>query len=144
MSVWIDRIFLVAITAAIAVLAATASPVLWGVHLGGMRLLLHMMASGVLVNALPLFGLWYLGRCINRMKSGGLQRLGFWSLIFTGVITIATMFACMLPIASTDQMHQLVDVHRYAGFAMVPAIVVLLLGVFRWQRIQSTRSATPG
>jgi hypothetical protein len=144
MSVWIDRALFTAITLAIGVLATTASPVLLGVHLGGMRLMLHMLASGVLVSTLPLLALWYLPRSISPLKSGGLQRLGFWSLLLTGIVTITTMFLCMLPVPSTGQMEQLVAVHRYAGFAMVPAIAVLLLGSARWRRIQSTRSATPG
>jgi len=144
MRLWIERIFLIAITAIIAVLTLTALPVLQEGHLGGALLLLHMMASGALVIVLPLFALIYIGRSISRFNSGGLQRLGFWSLVVTGLLTIATVFACMLPVPSTDQMHQLIQLHRYAGFAMVPAVALLLVGTSRWRRIQSTRSATPG
>jgi hypothetical protein len=141
---WIDRIFLLAITAIVAALTATALPVLGGGHLEGTMLLLHMMGSGAMVIALPLFALYYLPRSINRFKSGSLQRIGFWSLIAAGLVTTATMFACMLPLPSTDQMHQLIQLHRYAGFAMVPAVALLMVGASRWRRIQSTRSATPG
>ena len=145
MRVWVDRIFLLVITILVAVLAGTALPgQLGGEHLGGLRLLAHMMASGALVFALPLFALYYLGRGISRFKSGGLQRLGFWTLILAGAVTITTMFLCMLPLPSTEQMHQLMLVHGYAGFTMVPALALLLLGAARWRRIQSTRSATPG
>jgi hypothetical protein len=144
MSQWIDRLFPVAIAAIVAALTVTALPVLAGGHLGGTMLLLHMMASGAMVIALPLFALYYLPRCISQLTSDSLQRLGYWLLIFTGLVTIATMFACMLPIPSTNQMHQLIQLHGYAGFAMVPAVALLLSGVWRWRRIQSTRSATPG
>ena len=81
MRIWIDRIFLAAITLIVTVLALTALPVLAGGHLEGYTLLMHMMASGMLVVALPLFSLIYLGRSISKHKSGGLQRLGFWSLV---------------------------------------------------------------
>ncbi len=144
MRLWIDRIFLVAIVAMIFVLAVTALPALGGGHLEGPMLLLHMMASGALVIVLPLFALFYLGRSLSRFKSGGLQRLGFWSLIITGLLTIVTVFVCMLPLPSTETMHELIVIHGYAGFAMVPAVVVLVLGASRWRRIQATRSATPG
>lgn len=144
MKLWIDRIFLVALVAIIFVLTVTALPVLGGGHLEGPMLLLHMMASGALVIVLPLFALFYLGRSISRFKSGGAERLGFWSLLITGLLTIVTVFVCMLPLPSTETMHQLIAIHRYAGFAMVPAVVLLVLGASRWRRIQSTRSATPG
>jgi hypothetical protein len=144
MKLWIERILLIAITAIISVLTVTALPVLSGGQLTGQTLLLHMFASGALVFALPIFALFYLGRSINRLRSGGLQRIGFWSLVLTGLITIATVFIAMLPIPSTQQMHQLLDVHGYAGFAMVPALVLLLVGASRWRRIQLARSATPG
>ena len=115
MRLWIDRLFLAAITLFVTILAATSAPVLFGGHLGGLRLLLHMMASGALVFALPLFALYWLGRSISRSNSGGLQRLGFWTLLLAGVLTIASMFACMLPIPSTEQMHQLGFVYRGMG-----------------------------
>ena len=97
----------------VAVLAATSLPVvIGGGHLDGLKLLLHMMASGGLVFALPLYALHNLTRAMNRQRSGGLQRLGFWLLILAGLVSIATMFLCMLPLASTEQMHQLVELHR--------------------------------
>ena len=144
MRIWIDRIFLAAITLIVTVLALTALPVLAGGHLEGNTLLMHMMASGMLVVALPLFALIYLGRSISKHKSGGLQRLGYWSLVLAGLFAIATMFFCMLPLPSTGQMRLLIEWHGYAGFAMVPALLLLLVGVSRPRRIQSTRSATPG
>jgi hypothetical protein len=144
MKLWIDRIFLTAITAIVVALTVTALPALASGPLGGTMLLLHMMASGALVITLPLFALYYLGRSLSRFKSGGLQRVGFWLLVTTGLLTILTVFLCMLPVPATDQMHQLIVLHRYAGFAMVPAVALLLVGASRWRRIQSTRSATPG
>lgn len=144
MKIWIDRAFLVALVAIIFVLTVTAAPVLAGGHLGGPMLLLHMMASGALVFVLPVFAIYYLSRSISSLHSGGLERLGFWTLLVSGLMTIATMFICMMPIPATQTMQQLVELHGYAGFAMVPAVALLVLGASRWRRIQSTRSATPG
>jgi len=141
---WIDRILLVAVTLLVAVLAASTLPWIVGGHFSGKWLLVHMTASGALVITLPLLALSYLWRNISRENSGLLQFLGYWLLIASGLTTIATIFLCMLPLPSTEQMHNLVAIHTYAGFAMVPASLLLLFGVSRWRRIQSTRSATPG
>lgn len=140
----IDQILLIGIAAVTAILTLTAIPVLFGGHLEGLPLLVHMMASGALVIGLPLLALWQVGNSISQHRSGAMQRWGFWLLMLTGVITIASIFACMLPVPPTEQMHALLDVHGYAGFAMVPALALLFAGTSRWRRIQSTRSATPG
>ena len=144
MKTLIERILLIGIAAVTAILTLTAIPVLAGGHLEGSLLLIHMMASGALVIGLPILALWQVGGSISRHRSGVMQRWGFWLLMLTGVITIASIFACMLPVPPTEQMRVLLDVHGYAGFAMVPALVLLFAGTSRWRRIQSTRSATPG
>ena len=144
MRTWIDRILLLGILAVVTVLTITAFPVLAGYHLGGTMLLLHMMASGALVFALPIAGILWLSRALSNADSSRMQRWGFWLLLATGFATIATVFFCMLPYPSTDTMHQLIALHGWAGFAMVPAVVLLVVGSLRWRRNQLTRSATPG
>ncbi len=141
---WIDRLLLAAVTVLIAVLAVTTLPWILGGHFAGKWLLAHMAASGALVFALPLLGLSLLWRNLGGGNSGFAERVGYWLLIISGLTTIATVFLCMLPLPSTDQMHGLVVLHTYAGFAMVPASLLLVLGVSRRRPIQSTRSATPG
>ena len=111
MKTLIDKILLIGIAAVTAVLVLTAIPVLAGGHLEGKLLLIHMFASGALVIGLPLLALWQVGRSISRHKSGSMQRWGFWLLMLTGVITIASIFACMLPLPPTEQMRDLLDVH---------------------------------
>ena len=144
MKVWLDRILLISLVAIILVLAGTALPVLFGGHLQGNTLLIHMVASGAFVFALPISALIWMWRNLSRQTSGGLQRLGFWALIVSGLLTILTVFTCMLPIASTEQMQELIEIHGYAGFAMVPALLLLVVGAFRWRRTESIRSETPG
>ncbi|MCG8652811.1 MAG: hypothetical protein MI861_23430 [Pirellulales bacterium] len=144
MKTWIDRILLLALLVATGALSASAAPWLLGGHVEGRLLLVHMAASGALVITLPLFAISYLLRSMSRFRSGRLQRLGYWSLVLAGVITIATVFACMLPLAPTELMRELIRVHGYAGFAMVPALLLLIWGSVRWRRIQAMRSATEG
>ena len=144
MKTLIDRLLLLALSLLVLVLAGTAAPTLFGGHLEGFPLMMHMGASGALVIGMPLVALWFLPRSVTRRNSVGTQRCGFWLAVLAAVITITTVFVCMLPIPSTAQMHQLMQVHGYAGFAMVPAVALLVVGTLRARRIQSTRSATPG
>lgn len=141
---WIDRILLATVILLVAVLAISTLPWIMGGHFAGPWLLAHMAASGALVMTLPLLALSLLWQNLSRFKSGAIERLGFWLLIVSGLTTITTVFLCMLPLPSTDQMHDLVVLHTYAGFAMVPASLLLAFGISRWRRIQSTRSTTPG
>ncbi len=144
MGTWITRILILVIALAVGVLTATSLPTLMDHHMAGRGLMLHMMAGGALVFVMPLFALFFLAQAISPARSGGLQRLGFWLLVATTLTAIASVFLCMLPLPSTEQMHELMMVHGYAGFATVPALVLLVLGALRWRRIQATRSATPG
>ena len=141
---WINWILATVIMVAVTILALTALPFFSDQHLEGTRLKNHMLASGVLVVALPLMAILGLPGVINTGASVGIQRFGFWLLIAAGLVTIATMFLCMLPIPSTDQMHQLIEIHGYAGFATVPAVLLLIAGMVRSRHIQATRSSTPG
>jgi flagellar biogenesis protein FliO len=140
----VDHLFFFALICTIGLAAITAFEGIIFPAEGGARRLFHMYASGALVFVLPLFALYWLFRCLNSAASGGVQRLGFWLLIITGTLTIATVFVCMLPVPSTEQMEQLIELHGYAGFAMVPALLLVVIGEYLYRRIQATRSATPG
>ncbi len=126
------------------VLAATALPALLGDHLEGKTLILHMMASGGVVTLLPILAILLLGQAIGVQGSNALLQVGFWTTIVTGLLSIASIFGCMMPITSTATIHTLVLIHGYTGFAMVPAVTLLLFGMIRWRRMHSIRSTTPG
>jgi hypothetical protein len=138
----IDRILPIAVLVLVAAGTATAIPVFTEGHVGGTMLLAHMVGSSGLVFVLPVFAVFWLLRCIDHRASDRMERIGFWLLIVSGLLTIATVFACMLPYPSTDQMEKLVALHGYAGFAMVPALVILLAGMARSRRAQANRSTT--
>lgn len=128
MSVWIDRSLLAALLVVVAGLAVTASGTLVGEPLGGETLLAHMMFSGVLVVGLPVFAVVFLRHLTKTTGSSSLQACGYLATVAAGMATIATVFCCMLPIPSTDQMHALMAFHGWFGFAMIPAVGVLLIG----------------
>lgn len=128
MMLWVERTLTLVLIVLVAVLTATAATS-WGGHaMGGITLLIHMAASGAMVFALPVYAIIGLSQ---RHPQTLASNIGFWSLVAFGLLTIATVFLCMLPIASTDQMHQLVSWHGWAGYAMTIAAVILLLGWFR-------------
>ncbi len=129
---WIERSLWIALASIVAVLTVTALPVLGGGHLGGNWLLAHMAASGALVFGLPLFAIDGLWRQLQGQTTNSLQRWGFWAVVLSGLITIATVFICMLPLPSTSAMETLIYSHRYAGWAMTLATIGLLVG--RWRR----------
>ena len=129
MITWIDRLLITALLVIVAILTITSLPVIAGGHLGGKWLLAHMMASGAMVFALPAFGIAGMIRMLKKVQVSVLRKLGFWCLLVTGFFTIATVFFCMLPIPSTEQMHGLIFWHGVAGFATTAAAVVFLLGL---------------
>ena len=136
MFVWIDRFLILALIIVVAVLTVTSLPSLGGETLDGQTLLAHMMASGFLVIGLPIFAIVFLRYFSTGQRTSALQRLGYLGTVLAGLLTIVTVFLCMLPIPSTHEMHSLMALHGWAGFAMIPAIVLLLVG------LRITRSAS--
>lgn len=136
MSVWIDRILVFALIVVVVALAVTSVPALRGETLGGQALMGHMMSSGLLVFGLPIFALVFLRHLSASRSTSIWQKLGYLAVITTGLLTILTVFLCMLPIPSTREMHTLMSVHRWAGLAMIPTIALLVIGML------ATRSAS--
>lgn len=124
MIVLIRCLTLAVIIAAIAVLVGTSLPTWWGGHFGGFRLLAHTMASGVLVVGLPVYSILWWTEWLSKPNASRANVITFWALVFTGFLTIASMFACMLPTTSTPWMITLIDFHGWIGSTM--AIVAIL------------------
>lgn len=141
---WIDRLLLIVVAVLVAALVVSSIPWFNGEPMSGRWLLLHMFASGALVTSLPLLAISCLWRNLRSRASGFTERLGYWWLVVAGLTTIGTVFLCMLPLPTTTQMHELMWAHSYAGFAMVPAVLLLAIGSARWRRIEARRSATLG
>jgi hypothetical protein len=128
---WVHRGFVFVITLVTVILTVTAIPSGDSSHLGDESLLLHMLASGVLVFALPLYGILFLSGVLDRSSTTTSHRWGHWLVLLCGWLTILTMLICMYPIASTDSMTTLMHWHGYAGFAMVPSVILWLYGMTR-------------
>ncbi|MEM0925308.1 MAG: hypothetical protein AAGJ83_04660 [Planctomycetota bacterium] len=128
MALWIDRFVLVALIVVIVVLTVTSVSAFGGEPLAGDQLLGHMMASGVLVVGLPVFAIAFL-RHFPKPESSWTLRVGVMLTIATGLGSMATVFLCMLPIPSTDEMHLLIGVHRWVGLGMIPAAGLVIVGV---------------
>ncbi|KLU01792.1 putative transmembrane region and signal peptide protein [Rhodopirellula islandica] len=126
----IRNVSLLVLVIATAALVATALPTLWGGHLGGATLRFHMMASGAVVVLLPVYAITRLWMRRQPASESAFEMGAFRTLLIFGVATIATMFVCMLPIASTDVMHDLVELHGWAGFAMAAAIALVVYATF--------------
>jgi hypothetical protein len=141
---WISRILLTVIILMTGMLVVTASTWLADGPIAGRRLIGHMIAGGGLVTVLPLFGLLFLHRAVVREQSTRLERFGYWAMILASLATIGSVFVCMLPILSSEQMRSSMGIHGYAGFAMVPGLLLLLIGRLHWRRMNSIRSSTPG
>ncbi|WP_153557360.1 hypothetical protein [Roseimaritima sediminicola] len=127
----LNALLLIALVLIVAVLAITAVPALGDGHLGGQMLMAHMAVSGALVLLLPVFAVWSLVRYLDPGRSTRLARWGFWTVVLTGVATIGTVFVCMLPVLGTDAMHAMIHWHGLAGWTMLPATALLVLGSFK-------------
>jgi heme/copper-type cytochrome/quinol oxidase subunit 1 len=122
----------IALCGIIAVLLASS---LGGGPLHGNTLMFHMMVSGAMVFSLPVFALVWLPQMLDFEYRGLVLRAGFWLLLATGFVTIATMFVSMLPIAGTDDLHQLISIHGYAGFVCVAATALFAVGwIFSYKK----------
>ncbi|MCC9603068.1 hypothetical protein LOC67_21170 [Stieleria sp. JC731] len=130
MAVWIDRFLIACLIIVVGVLTITSLPALGGQTLGGQMLMAHMMASGALVFGLPVFAFAMLRYLTPRYQTSWTHVIGYLSTLVAGLLTIASVFYCMLPIPSTSQMHEMMHVHKLAGLAMTPAILVMLVGFY--------------
>ncbi|MDA8743819.1 hypothetical protein N9N28_04210 [Rubripirellula amarantea] len=138
MSIWIDRVLTAGLLVIIALLTITAIPVIGGGHLEGRWLLAHMMASGAMVFVLPAFGITGLVRAVRSERFPKIRRAAFWIILVAGFFTIATVFLCMLPLPSTDQMHQLIFWHAFAGFVTTASAILFTLGLVMSRRTETT------
>ena len=108
--------------------------------LGGWWLFIHMFGAGVFTVVLPVLALtWCEANRFGRpaQPAGaegqtpparflGLAKTMFWVILAAGLIVTGTMLLSMLPVFGTDCLELLLDIHRYAGLAVVAATVLHL------------------
>lgn len=111
---------------AVFVSVLTSLPTWFDGHLGGYRLMVHMMASGLIVAALPVYAILRWSEWWTDVPRGVGEPIAFWTMIVFGFLTIASMFACMLPVASTSMMRELIDLHGWFGSVLAIAVIAHL------------------
>ena len=53
-----------------------------------------------------------------------IPKVMFWLLLVSGLVVILTMLLSMLPLFGTEELHVLLDVHRYSGLLVVVVLVI--------------------
>lgn len=135
---WWAGLLYLGLLASVSVLAVTSlvGVVRFGI-LDGWGLFVHMCASGLFTFVLPLVALTWCraNRCARSVCSdeaggetrfSGLAKFTFWIILAAGLVTAGTMLLSMLPLCDTQGLEVLLNVHRYAGLAVVGAMVLHL------------------
>lgn len=122
----IRRFTFAGVLIATVVLFGTSLPTWWGGHFGGYRLLAHMAASGVVVIGLPLYAILRWTDWLSSPIPTRGSAWTFWALILSGFLTIASMYACMMPSTTTSWMVALIDFHGWIGATMAVAAIAHL------------------
>lgn len=108
--------------------------------LGGWWLFFHMFGAGAFTVVLPLLALTWAqanrGACPAPAAGDESQtpaspfpclaKAMFWVILAAGLVVTGTMLLSMLPLFGTHGLELLLDVHRYAGLAVVAAMVLHL------------------
>ena len=131
---WFYRAVYGAFLAAIIVLSVTSFGSI--LRFGAMQhyaLLGHLTAAGAFVFLLLPISCIYLPRSLRIGHTWWLESCSAWVLIISSLATALTMMIGMLPAMNTNELLQLVEVHRYLGLtAAVSAVVhVFSLGIQR-------------
>ncbi|MEM6777242.1 MAG: hypothetical protein AAF670_06270 [Planctomycetota bacterium] len=123
----LERLAMAVVVLATLALLITSIPWTRGEELHGMWLMAHMGASGLFVVGLPLQAVLFIAlqRAIPTLHE--LEKTLIHSLFVLGLLTIGTMFACMLPIAATDQLRTLIQLHGWIGISVVVLLVVIVV-----------------
>jgi hypothetical protein len=138
---WWESLVYLGTLASVAVLGVTSFVALlrFGA-LGGWWLFLHMFGAGVFTFALPVLALTWCeaNRCGRPTPPAGaagqtppsrflgLAKAMFWVILAAGLIVTGTMLLSMLPVFGTNGLQLLLDIHRYAGLAVVAATILHL------------------
>ncbi len=136
LNVW-ERLIYLGTLLSVTVLAVTAFYSVLKFHaMSGWWLFAHMFGAGALVAILPLIAISWAGP--SRFGGGPpsddeetyaprffwVPKLMFWLFLAGGLTVSLSMLVSMLPIFGTDGLHELLDIHRYAGLLAVVALAI--------------------
>lgn len=107
--------------------------------LDGWWLFIHMVGAGLFTVVLPLLALsWceanrfeYPAPADNEgevrpRRFSGLAKAMFWVILASGLVVTGTMLLSMLTLFGTHGLELLLDLHRYAGLALLAAMILHL------------------
>ena len=108
--------------------------------LGGWWLFIHMFGAGAFTVVLPVLALTWcqanrFGCSAQPAGDQGqspasrfpcLAKAMFWVILAAGLVVTGTMLLSMLPLFGTHGLELLLDIHRYAGLAVVAALILHL------------------
>lgn len=117
----------------------------------GWILFAHMFGAGAFVAVLPVVALTWCEA--NRLTAGPeagsltdpgpaprffwFPKLMFWLLVTGGFVVTMTMLLSMLPLFGTEELEELLEIHRYSGLVVVVAVALhlycVLLQRLRWR-----------
>ena len=128
-STWSKLLYLVMLAAAV-VLAGTAywSVIVLRVPLSGWLLIAHCLAAPVFAVALALLALcWadasrFADPAANRFHFG--QKVIFWAILVCAIGVIGSAVAGLSKLLGTDDLHAMVEVHRYSSVVLSGLIVL--------------------
>ncbi len=123
---WLSMLLTAGVAVCVAVLTATAFRGTFVGELSGWTLFVHLAAAGPFVVLISLFSIWGVIRARQR---GTLARVSFVAILFTTLGTLGTIVVSMQPVFGTEEMHQLLDVHRVFGLALALCTLVYLCAV---------------
>lgn len=138
---WWECLVYLGTLASVAVLGVTSfvAMIRFGV-LDGWWLFIHMFGAGVFTVVLPVLAVTWCqanrfgcsalragdeGPCpASRFR--GLAKFMFWLILAAGLAATGTMLLSMLPLFGSHGLELLLDIHRYAGLAVVAAMILHL------------------
>ncbi len=124
---WLSRAIYAIYMLLIVLLALTAfSAILQVGHLAGYALLAHVAVSGAFIFAMVAIAFLYLPQTshdIDRDHRAAdtwwASRWAAWGLVASSLAAAGTMLLSMLPVLDTEGLLAMVELHRYAGLAVV-------------------------
>jgi hypothetical protein len=131
---WFSRLTYAIFIASICVLSASSFvSILQFGHMSGLALLAHVSAAGVFVFVLVAIAILYLpsdshlaDESIAWESRWWVARWTAWLLVVSSIVAAGTMFVSMLPLLDTEGLVTALELHRYAGLAVVIGAVLHL------------------
>jgi len=139
---WWEMLVYLGTTVSVAILGVTAFFAV--IRFGALEdwlLFAHMFGAGAFVVALPVLAItWCEANRFGRRAASDeaasvaprffwLPKVMFWLILVSGLAVSATMLLSMLPLFGTEDLHCLLDIHRYSGLVVVVAMVFHLYSV---------------